>query len=94
MASISPDVGNLLGLRRLHLANMELEVLPESLSECTELEVIAAQHNRIERLPTDIGNLTSLKVSAELLLRPTLAPTPRLAPHCWVTAGLCSLINT
>lgn len=56
-----PDSASLKALRWLDLSSNRLQVLPDWVCECENLEYLNLAQNRIQSLPECIGNLTSLR---------------------------------
>jgi Leucine rich repeat/Leucine Rich Repeat len=70
LATLTPEIGAMTGLRKLDVSGNGLPTLPESIGNLTALTTLRAGDNALEDVPTTIGkltNLTKLSLSGNLL---------------------------
>jgi len=61
LQSLPEDIGKLINLEWLGIANNELKILPTSLFQLTNLKKLELQKNRLRAISPDIGELISLE---------------------------------
>ncbi|KAI8571114.1 hypothetical protein RHMOL_Rhmol01G0092500 [Rhododendron molle] len=60
LSSLSEEIGNLISLRTLDLAQNNLSTLPDGICNLTCLKHLRLEENNVSNLPSGIGRLTSL----------------------------------